>query len=59
MPRRRRRTRPLPIELRAGDLRATFVDGDLRDVRWRDSPVAQRIYMAVRDRTWNTIPGQP
>ena len=44
------------ITLRAGQLRATFVDGDLRDVRWLDSPVAQRIYMAVRDRVWNTIP---
>ena len=44
------------IELRAGELRATFIDGDLRDVRWRHSPVAQRIYMAVRDRVWNTIP---
>ena len=44
------------IELSAGDLRATFVDGDLRAVIWRGSPVAQRIYMAVRDRAWNTIP---
>lgn len=46
----------VPVTLRAGRLQATFVDGDLRDVRWRGSPVAQRIYMAVRDRAWNTIP---
>lgn len=40
----------------AGGLTASFVDGDLRDVRWHGSQVIQRVYMAVRDRMWNTIP---
>ncbi len=42
--------------LRAGELTASFVDGDLRDVRWRGAQIVQRMYMAVRDRSWNTIP---
>lgn len=40
----------------AGDLTATFTDGDLFGVTWRGTEVIQRAYVAVRDRSWNTIP---
>jgi hypothetical protein len=46
-----------PVLLRCGPLSATFVDGDLFDVRWGGAEVAQRLYLAVRDEVWNTIPG--
>ena len=42
--------------IHAGGLTASFVDGDLRNVRWHGSQVIQRVYLAVRDRAWNTIP---
>jgi hypothetical protein len=46
-----------PIELAAGPLSALLHEGDLRHVRVGDVEVAQRIYVAVRDEVWNTIPG--
>lgn len=45
------------IELRAGPTTALLHDGDLRHVRLGDTELAQRIYVAVRDEVWNTIPG--
>jgi hypothetical protein len=44
--------------LRAGPLTAVLEGADLRRVRLGDIEVAQRIYVAVRDEVWNTIPAQ-
>lgn len=45
------------LALVAGPMAATFIDGDLFDVRWQGVEVLQRLYVAVRDENWNTIPG--
>jgi D-apionolactonase len=42
--------------LRVGPLSAIFEEGQLVDIRWRDQDVLLRIYAAVRDQDWNTIP---
>lgn len=48
---------PQPTPLRAGPL-SVLLDGiDLRYARLGDVELARRIYVAVRDRNWNTIPG--
>lgn len=52
---------PLPadlglIPLRSGPLTLEFSDGDLRNVRFGDREVIRRIYIAVRDRDWGTVP---
>jgi hypothetical protein len=44
--------------LAAGALSATLVGADLRFVRWGDLEVVRRIYVAVRDADWNTIPAE-
>lgn len=43
--------------LRAGPLRAMLDGVDLRYVRLGELELVRRIYVAVRDRNWNTIPG--
>src|SRR5215475_14485644 len=43
--------------LRAGPVHVLFTDGDLRQVRHGDVEVARRIYVAIRDLDWNTLPG--
>jgi len=43
-------------ELRAGPLTALLEDGDLRYIRVGGVEVVRRIYVAVRDEVWNTIP---
>ena len=48
---------PERTELRAGPLTAVFEDGDLRSVRLGNREVVRRVYVAVRDPVWNTIPG--
>lgn len=48
---------PAPIELRAGPVAALLDGADLRHVRLGDVELVQRVYMAVRDAPWNTIPG--
>jgi hypothetical protein len=45
-------------ELRAGPLTAVLEGPDLRHIRLGAVELAQRIYMAVRDDAWNTIPGE-
>ncbi len=45
-------------ELRAGPLTAVLEGADLRHIRLGAIEVVQRIYMAVRDEEWNTIPGE-
>lgn len=51
--------RPLPerIPLRAGPLTLFFEEGELRTVRLGRIEVIRRIYGAVRDRHWGTVPG--
>jgi D-apionolactonase len=48
---------PLPERrtLRAGPLTAVLENGDLRYVRAGDVEVVRRLYMAVRNRNWDTI----
>jgi len=43
-------------ELRAGLLTALYEDGSLRYVRWGAREIIRRIYVAVRDRNWGTVP---
>ncbi len=49
---------PLPEArpLRAGPLSMLLEDGGLRHVRWGDREVLRRVYAAVRDRNWDTVP---
>lgn len=55
------RGRPEPpaqdTELAAGDVRARLDGPDLRYVSVRGSEQLRRLYVAVRDPDWNTIPG--
>ncbi|MEN9935017.1 MAG: hypothetical protein RLZZ387_1596 [Chloroflexota bacterium] len=50
---------PLPaqVPLRAGPLALIYEAGDLRYVRLGGREVLRRIYAAVRDRNWGTVPG--
>jgi len=43
-------------ELHAGPLTALLEEGDLRYIRLDGAEVVRRIYVAVRDEVWNTIP---
>jgi hypothetical protein len=43
-------------ELHAGRLTALLEEGDLRYIRVDGVEVVRRIYVAVRDEVWNTIP---
>ena len=44
--------------LRAGDLSALLVDQDLRHLEWDGEEFGNRIYLAVRDPAWATLPGR-
>lgn len=46
-----------PIPLHAGPVTAELVGRDLRAVRYGGLELAQRIYIAIRDRNWDTVPG--
>ena len=54
------RDEPLPqsVALHAGPVSLCFVDGDLRYLRLGDREIIRRIYAAVRDRNWGTIPAR-
>jgi len=54
------RAEPLPerIPLRAGPLSLVYEAGDLRYVRVGDREIVRRIYVAVRDRNWGTVPAR-
>jgi D-apionolactonase len=52
----RDRARPAPLELRAGPVTALLDGADLRRVRAGGVELVQRVYVAVRDAPWNTIP---
>ncbi len=49
---------PLPgrIPLRAGPLRMFFESGDLRTIQYAGVEVLRRVYVAIRDRNWGTLP---
>ncbi len=47
---------PEEISLRAGPLTVRYMDGDLRTIRLGSREVLRRVYVAVRDHNWNTIP---
>ncbi|MEX1019145.1 MAG: hypothetical protein WDZ49_05770 [Litorilinea sp.] len=53
-------TAPLPEAhtLRAGPLSLQFAEGDLRYIRLGEHELLRRVYVAVRDQNWNTIPGR-
>jgi hypothetical protein len=42
--------------LRAGPISALYVDGDLRHIRIEGREVLRRVYFALRDRHWKTLP---
>lgn len=44
--------------LRAGPLSLVFDEGNLRWIRCGDREVLREIYVGVRDKDWNTIPGR-
>ena len=50
---------PLPARtpLRAGPFSMCFEAGDLRYIKLGEREVIRRIYAAVRDRNWGTVPG--
>lgn len=45
-----------PIPLRAGPLSLLFENGGIRYIRWGEIELVRRIYIAVRDRNWGTVP---
>ena len=49
---------PAAVVLDAGPVRVVFADGDLRQVRRDGTEIVRRIYVAVRDLDWNTLPGE-
>jgi hypothetical protein len=50
-------TIPGPVALRAGPLSLLYENGYVRSIRVGDREMVRRIYMALRDDYWNTIPG--
>jgi hypothetical protein len=52
------REEPLPARVRlwAGPLSLVYQQGDLRYLRLGEREVLRRVYVAVRDRNWGTIP---
>ena len=47
---------PERIPLRAGPLSLWYENGDLRYLRLGDREILRRVYVAVRDRAWGTVP---
>lgn len=45
-----------PVPLRAGPITLLFGHGDLRHLRVGGREIVRRVYAAVRDENWNTIP---
>ncbi len=48
---------PEQIRLKSGDLDLLYQAGDLRYIRFGGVELIRRIYVGIRDRNWNTIPG--
>ena len=51
---------PLPeqIALRAGPLTMLYENGDLRYLKLGEHEIVRRLYVAIRDRNWNTAANQ-
>jgi hypothetical protein len=49
---------PQPLPLRAGPLTLLYDNGDLRCIRLGGKTLLLRLYAAVRDQHWATVPGQ-
>jgi D-apionolactonase len=49
---------PSIVPLEAGPLSVIFQDGFLRSISCKNVEIAKRIYFALRDQYWNTIPGK-
>jgi D-apionolactonase len=49
---------PERTALRAGSFTAYLEGADLRDVRFREVELVRRLYFALRDENWDTIPGR-
>ncbi|HVK58704.1 MAG TPA: hypothetical protein VM735_07990, partial [Candidatus Kapabacteria bacterium] len=47
-----------PRVFRAGPLSLEYENGDIRAVKLGDREIIRRIYGAVRDRNWHTVPGE-
>ncbi len=47
-----------PTSLRAGPVSLLFGNGEIRYLRIGEREILRRVYVAVRDRNWHTIPGQ-
>jgi hypothetical protein len=46
------------LVLHAGPVRVLFADGDLRQCRRDGTEIVRRVYVAIRDLDWNTLPGE-
>jgi hypothetical protein len=49
---------PASVRLRAGPLQMDFIDGSLRYIRYNEHEVLRRVYVAVRDKNWGTVPAE-
>jgi hypothetical protein len=49
-------TPPQKIELQAGPLSLVYQEGDLRTIKLGRQEILRRIYVAVRDPNWGTVP---
>src|SRR4051812_15505244 len=51
---------PLPeqVELSAGPISLLFEDGCIRYLRYGEREILRRVYAAIRDHAWRTIPGK-
>jgi len=49
---------PAVVKLNAGEFGVEFQEGDLRYIHYGDRELIRRIYVAIRDVNWNTIPAQ-
>lgn len=47
---------PQKYLLRAGPLTLVYTDGELRTIKLGEREILRRVYIAVRDRNWETIP---
>jgi hypothetical protein len=47
---------PAIVRLKAGEIDVEFQDGDLRYIQYAGRELIRRIYVAIRDVNWNTIP---
>ena len=49
---------PNIITLKAGKLELEYENGDLRYIRHAGQELIRRVYIALRDQNWNTIPAK-